>query len=154
MFLERITHRSIHKKRSTTNSKETIAGSTPSTLDPAVEVLLCQGDHVTPAWTEPILAYMLREELPDDTAKARRITRRAKAYTVINGELYKRSTSGIFQRCVDLEDGKTILRDIHAGTCGHHAGSRSLVAQAFRAGFYLPTALKDAEDIVRRCIGC
>ena len=97
---------------------------------------------------------MLREELPDDTAEAKRITRRAKAYTVINGELYKRSTSGFFQRCVDLEDGKTILRDIHAGTCGHYACSRSLVAKAFRAGFYWPTALKDAEDIVRRCTGC
>ena len=95
VFLERITHRSIHKKRSTANSKEATAGNTPSTLDLAVEVLLCQGDHVIPAWTEPILAYMLREELPDDTTEARRITRRAKAYTIINGELHKRSTSGI-----------------------------------------------------------
>ena len=60
----------------------------------------------------------------------------------------------MFQRCIALEDGKDLLRDIHAGTCGHHAGSRSLVAKAFRAGFYWPTALRDAEDIVKRCIGC
>jgi hypothetical protein len=29
-----------------------------------------------------------------------------------------------------------ILKDIHAGVCGHHASSRAIVAKAFRAGFY------------------
>ena len=47
-----------------------------------------------------------------------------------------------------------MLLEIHAGTCGHHASSRALVAKALRAGFYWPTTLHDAEDIVRRCIGC
>ena len=28
------------------------------------------------------------------------------------------------------------LREIHEGDCGHHAGSKSLVAKAFRHGFY------------------
>ena len=47
-----------------------------------------------------------------------------------------------------------MLPEIHAGTCGHHASSRALVAKALRAGFYWPTTLQDAEDMVRRCIGC
>ena len=102
----------------------------PSTEDPPVEVIL-----VKPTWTHPFLAYMLRNEMPED-AEAQRITRRAKAYTIIKGELYKRSISGILQRCLALEDSKAILRDIHAGTCGHHAISRVLVAKDFRAGFY------------------
>ena len=62
--------------------------------------------------------------------------------------------SGVLQRCIAPEDGKAILLEIHAGTCGHHASSRALVAKALRDGFYWPTALHDAEDIVRRCIGC
>ena len=32
--------------------------------------------------------------------------------------------------------------------------SRALVAKAFRAGFYWPTAMQEAEDMVRRCLGC
>ena len=36
------------------------------------------------------------------------------------------------------------LKDIHQGECGHHAASRSLVAKAFRHGFFWPTALEDA----------
>src|SRR4051812_49370513 len=47
-----------------------------------------------------------------------------------------------------------LLLEIHEGTCGHHASSRALVAKAFRAGFYCPTAMRNVEDIVRRCIAC
>ena len=63
--------------------------ATPA-AEPSVEVFL-----VGPIWTKPFLAYMLRQELPEDIVEARRITRRAKAFTIINGELYKRSISGI-----------------------------------------------------------
>ncbi len=62
------------------------------TTGPSQQVLLLE-----PMWTKPFLAYLLRQELPDDLAEARRIVRRLKAYTVVAGELYKRSISGIFQ---------------------------------------------------------
>ena len=47
-----------------------------------------------------------------------------------------------------------ILEWLHEGDCGHHAGSKSLVAKAFRHGFYWLTAHADAEDLVSRCDGC
>ena len=37
---------------------------------------------------------------------------------------------------------------------GHHASSKSLVAKAFRHGFYWLTAHADAEDLVSKCDGC
>ena len=66
----------------------------------------------------------------------------------------KRSTSGIFQRCVSPEEGQKILKEIHEGDYGHHASTRSLVAKAFRHGFFWLTALADAEHLVRSCDGC
>ena len=95
---------------------------------------------IEPVWTGPYLAYLTRQEVPEDPAEARRIIHRSKAYTVINDELYKRSISGVLQRCIAPEDGKSILLDIHAGICGHHASSRAIVGKAFRAGFYWPMA--------------
>jgi hypothetical protein len=74
--------------------------------------------------------------LPQDEAEARRLTRRAQAYTIINSDLYKHSMSGIFQKCVEQEEGKELLKEIHQGECGHHASSRALVAKGFRHGFY------------------
>jgi transposase InsO family protein len=50
--------------------------------------------------------------------------------------------------------GRELLRDIHAGLCGHHAVPRTLVGNAFRQGFYWPTAIVDASEIVRTCEGC
>jgi hypothetical protein len=92
--------------------------------------------------------------LPQDEAEARRLQGHAQAYTIINIELYKRSVSRIFQKCVEPEEGKELLKEIHQGECGHHASSRALVAKAFRQGFYWPTALRDADQLVKHCNGC
>jgi hypothetical protein len=40
---------------------------------------------------------MDRAELPSDRSEARRITRMAKSFTLIDGELYKHAASGVLQ---------------------------------------------------------
>jgi hypothetical protein len=62
---------------------------------------------------------MDRGELPSDRSEARRIARMAKSFALVDGELYKRAASGILQRCVPIPEGHELLRDIHAGICGH-----------------------------------
>ena len=47
-----------------------------------------------------------------------------------------------------------MLSDIHGGVYGHHTVPRTLVKNAFRQGFYWPTTVADAEQIVRTCEGC
>jgi hypothetical protein len=78
----------------------------------------------------------------------------AKTFTLVDGELYRRAASGILQRCVPIPQGRELLRDIHVGVCGHHAAPRTLVGNAFRQGFYWPTAVADASEIMRTCEGC
>ena len=46
-------------------------------------------------WMQPYLAYMINKKLPEDAVEAKRITRRAKAFVVIEGKLYKRSITGV-----------------------------------------------------------
>jgi hypothetical protein len=105
-------------------------------------------------WMQPYLAYMINKTLPEDTVEARRIIRRSEAFVVLQGKLYKKSITGVLQRCVTPQEGEDILKDIHAGVCGHHASSRAIVAKAFRTGFYWLMAIEDAKDIVRRCEAC
>jgi transposase InsO family protein len=78
----------------------------------------------------------------------------AKSFTLVNGELYKRAASSILQRCIPIPQGRELLRDIHAGVCGHHEAPRTLVGNAFRQGFYWSTAVADASEVVRTCEGC
>jgi hypothetical protein len=83
--------------------------------------------------------------------EAQRIARQAKDFVLIEDELYKRGVAGILMRCVLGNQGRELLQEIHAGTCGHHAGPRTLVGKAFRQGFYWPTAVADSKNIVRHC---
>jgi hypothetical protein len=55
---------------------------------------------------------------------------------------------------VPIHQVRELLRDIHAGVCGHHAELRTLVGNTFRQGFYWPTAVADASEIVCTCKGC
>src|SRR3954467_8378518 len=107
-----------------------------------------------PGWTLPILAYLKRQELPEDELEAKQIVRKSKSYSVINNELYRNSVTRLPQCCISEEEGRLILQDIHSSDCGHHASSRTLVAKAFRAGFFWPKALSDARNIVDYCKGC
>ena len=61
VFLERIEHRSIKQKRTSPTSAAPVKSKAPSTEDSPVEVLL-----IEPTWTQPFLAYILRNELPYD----------------------------------------------------------------------------------------
>ena len=123
---------------------------------PTQETLLVSVFEIrcVPSWAQAFLSYLADGKLPENRVQARQIERRAKAYTIINHQLYKRSVSGVFQRCVEPAEGIELLREIHQGECGHHASSRAIVGKAFRHGFYWPTALKDAEEMVKKCNGC
>jgi hypothetical protein len=103
-----------------------------------------------PNWRFPILEWLVEGKLLSNQTEARRIARRAKAFVIIDGELYKRGAADILMRCV----GRELLQEIHTGTCGHHAGPRTHVGKAFRQGFYWSTTVADSKDIVRRCEGC
>jgi hypothetical protein len=105
-------------------------------------------------WLQPYLAYMLHKTQPKDVVEAQRIVRRSKAFVVVKGELYKKSISGVLQRCVTPQKGHAILHDRHVGVCSHHASNRAIAAKAFSAGFYCSTVVEDAKDIVRRCEAC
>jgi transposase InsO family protein len=105
-------------------------------------------------WHDKYIAWIDRGELPLDRSEARRIARMDKSFALVDGELYKRAASGVLQRCVPIPQGCELLRDIHAGVCGHHAAPHTLVGNVFRQGFYWPNMVADASEIVRTCEGC
>ena len=77
----------------------------------------------------PIVSFLLDGHLPQDTNEARKIRKRAARFTVLNNTLYKRGFSMPYLKCVDQDEAKYILDEIHEGVCGDHAGPRSLVSK-------------------------
>jgi hypothetical protein len=103
-------------------------------------------------WRQPFINYIREQKVPSDKNLAEQLVRRAKSYILVGDKLYERGTSSrVLMKCVPREEGKDILEEIHKGVCGNHASSYTLVSKAFRRAFYWPTALGDAEELVRRC---
>jgi ribonuclease HI len=106
------------------------------------------------AWISVIWDNLKENILPEDHVSAERIVRLAKRYTMVEGGLYRCGANGILMRCITQEEGRELLTEIHGGECGSHSSSRTLVGKAFRHGFYWPTALQDAAELVKSCEAC
>jgi hypothetical protein len=105
-------------------------------------------------WRILYLNYLVHGILPSDRTEARRLTRCAKSFVLLERELYKRSPTGILQCRIPTEQGRKLLQDIHGGICGHHAAPCTLVGNVFWQGFYWPTTMADATKVVRSYEGC
>ena len=91
------------------------------------EVLMIEED-----WRIQFIDFIKEFKLPPHVdAKSTEAARIIKGFVLVGDNLYKRSASGIPMKCVTLEEGKDILREIHEGVCGNHAASRTLVGKAY-----------------------
>ncbi|XP_020166754.1 uncharacterized protein [Aegilops tauschii subsp. strangulata] len=105
-------------------------------------------------WIEELKAYLLQGTLPGKEEDAEREARQATAYCIQDAELHRKGPNDVSLRCISREQGCELLADIDGGDCGHHSSSCTLVGKAFRSGFYRPTALNDATELVISCDAC
>ncbi|CAJ2661783.1 unnamed protein product [Trifolium pratense] len=97
-------------------------------------------------WMTPVYNLLANGTLPDDQKEAAIIRRRACAYVILDGKLYRRGFSIPLLKCVDEETVDYILREVHEGINAQHLGGKSLARKALRAGYYWPTMQQDAKD--------
>ncbi|XP_039841801.1 uncharacterized protein LOC120702100 [Panicum virgatum] len=117
---------------------------------PGQEVLVTDLD-----WRAPILDFIINNKSYPKYKEHERLARRTANYVVIGIELFRHSASSrTLSKCISQQNGVRLLGEIHSGICGNHAGASTLVGKAFRSGFYWPTALADAQAIIRQCPGC
>nr|XP_023911584.1 uncharacterized protein LOC112023193 [Quercus suber] len=122
--------------------------------NPSIEEVLTFVVRGESSWMTPILSFLQDGHLPQDADEARKIKKRAARFTILNDALYKRGFSMPYLRCVDEGEAEYILREVHEGICGDHAGSRSLVRKIMRTGYFWPTMQDDAAKFVRKCDKC
>jgi hypothetical protein len=105
-------------------------------------------------WRTEIISFLQGNCLSDDEAYNKRIEARARPYVIIEGELYKHGVCSPLLKCLSRAEGIELMKEIHAGLCGSHIGSRTLLGKVFRHGFYWPKAALDAADLVQKCENC
>jgi len=99
-------------------------------------------DEATPTttgrdWRTPFIRYISDRLGFQDKTENERLIRQSKNYILVDGKLMRKNASSeVLLKCISQEDGIRLLDDIHAGSCGNHVASRTMVGKAFRAGFY------------------
>ncbi|CAJ2653138.1 unnamed protein product [Trifolium pratense] len=126
--------------------------SKPSIVKPTEVFLICEID--SDSWMTPVFEFLNTGNLPLDKKDAAKVKRRACAYVILNGKMYRRGFSIPLLRCVEESEVASILSEIHEGINGQHIGGRSLARKALRAGFYWPTMQADAKEHVKKCNKC
>ena len=121
---------------------------------PSIEEIATFTIQSIDSWMTPIISYLQDGHLPQNTEEAKKIKKRAARFTILNDALYKRSFSMPYLKCVDEEEARYILEEIHGGICGDHAGPRFLVNKVVRTGYFWPTMQVDAAEMGKRCDMC
>jgi hypothetical protein len=102
-------------------------------------------------WRTEIISFLQGNCLSDDEVYNKRMEARTRPYVIIEGELYKHGVCSPLLKCLSRTEGIKLMKEIHAGLCGSHIGSRPLLGKVFRQGFYWPKAASDAADLVQKC---
>lgn len=98
---------------------------------PSTDVVAQESDVmvVDTDWRDPFILYLKDETLPTNKVAQHRPEIKARAYLLVDGELYRRGGTNILMKCISTTDGQDLLEEIHSGICGNHASSKMLVAK-------------------------
>lgn len=101
-------------------------------------------------WRKPLLSYL---ENPSKSVD-RKIRRQALKYTLLDGELYRRTVEGLLLKCLSSDQSKIAMGEVHEGICGTHQSAHKMKWLLRRAGFYWPTMLEDCFKYYKGCESC
>jgi ribonuclease HI len=130
---------------------ETIKASSVELMERAV---LTNSPVHSDDWRTEIISFLQGNCLSDDEAYNKRMEARTRPYVIIEGELYKHGVCSPLLKCLSRAEGVELMKEIHAGLCGSHIGSRPLLGKVFSQGFYWPKAASDAAKLVQNCENC
>jgi ribonuclease HI len=118
------------------------------------EAEVMQLNEAEPEWGAEIVRYLKMGELPPGKTEAQKVIRNSARYVLVGGILYRHGYSLPLLKCLSGEDASYVLKEVHHGVCGNHSGAKALANKIIRAGYYWPTMIRDAKEMVRACDAC
>jgi hypothetical protein len=97
------------------------------------------------------MAYLHHYYEPDSTNEQIRMQQRARAYQIVENNLYKASALGHLLQCLSKAEGQEILSEVHSGICGSHISAHTLATKVLQQGSYWPGMIDDAAKLVSSC---
>jgi hypothetical protein len=69
-------------------------------------------------------------------------------------ELYWRTIDGLLLKCLDEEESRVAMGEVHEGMCGTHQSVHKMRWMLKHAGFYWPTMMEDCFRYFKGCEAC
>ncbi|XP_042432942.1 uncharacterized protein LOC122019550 [Zingiber officinale] len=105
-------------------------------------------------WRTALTEFLRSGVTPADPKEARLLKKRARQFTLIGDQLYKRAFSRLLLKCVRSEGIEYILKEVHQGFCGGHLGGRALARKILLAEYFWLTLQEDAAQTMTTCLSC
>ncbi|XP_077222140.1 uncharacterized protein LOC143855983 [Tasmannia lanceolata] len=101
-----------------------------------------------------IIDYLCSGKLPEGKKEARKVIQRAARFSLDGENLYKRSSTIPYLKCLRPSDAVYTLQETHEGICGEHLRGQDPGHQSAFKRPYWPTLRRDALDLVKKCERC
>ncbi|XP_065023217.1 uncharacterized protein LOC135649048 [Musa acuminata AAA Group] len=88
----------------------------------AIEIAAAASGGAPITWVQELLRFKRDGTLPPDEATARRLCRTHSWYSEVGGRLYKRSFTYPLLWCLEPDEARTVLAEVHEGVYGEHIG--------------------------------
>jgi hypothetical protein len=98
-------------------------------------------------WRKDILEYL--RDLSQPTS--RKVRNKALKYVVLDDTLYYRMIKGILLKCLNDEDAKLVMAEVHEGICRIHQSTYKMKWMLRRARYYWPMMLEDCFEYYKGC---
>lgn len=85
-----------------------------------------------------IYSYLRNQTILEGLSRneKRYLIHNASHYVIIADDLYRRGLDETLLRCLELDESKRTLIDIHKGICGSHSNGLTLAFKLLRASYY------------------
>nr|AAX95830.1 retrotransposon protein, putative, unclassified [Oryza sativa Japonica Group]ABG22462.1 retrotransposon protein, putative, unclassified [Oryza sativa Japonica Group] len=122
------------------------SGYKPMIKDVNVEIAAMSADD----WRYGVHQYLTN---PSQSA-SRKLRYKALKYTLLDDEFYYRTIDGVLLKCLNADQAKAAIGEVHEGICGTHQSAHKMKWLLRCAGYFWPTMLENCFRYYKRCQDC
>ena len=84
----------------------------------------------------------------------RRLRYKSTKYVLLDDQLYYKTVDGVLLKCLNQEEAKVLMGEVHEGICGAHQLAYKMKWIICRTGYFWPTILEDCFEYYKGCQNC
>lgn len=71
---------------------------------------------------------------------------------LLDDELYYQTIDGVLLKCLNQEESRVVMDEVHEGVCGAHQSAYKMMKWIIRrSGYFWPTILEDCFQYYKGC---